>query len=177
MDRHYEPLREVLDKLLQEQRELVANTDKLAAAVAANQTAVADNTTAIQAAIETITSDADQAAVDAATTAVETNTQQIEANTQSLKNAVNPPVAPVVTAISPTSGPAAGATTVTITGKDLTGTTAVAFGTVEATNVVVVSDTEVTADSPTGTEGTTVDVTVTTPLGTSPTGVTFGYTA
>ncbi len=74
--------------------------------------------------------------------------------------------APAVTGLSPTSGPPAGGTMVTITGTGFTGATAVDFGTTAATNVDVVSDTTITADSPAGTG--TVDVTVTTPGGTSP---------
>ena len=38
--------------------------------------------------------------------------------------------APTVTGISPTSGPTAGGTSVTITGTDLTGATSVKFGSV-----------------------------------------------
>ena len=76
-------------------------------------------------------------------------------------------VAPAVTGVSPTSGPGAGGTLVTITGSGLTGATVVDFGTTAATNVTVVSNTEITADSPAGTG--TVDVTVTTLGGTSAT--------
>jgi subtilase family serine protease len=72
---------------------------------------------------------------------------------------------PTVTAISPTTGPAAGGTFVTITGTNLTGATAVDFGSTPATNVVVDSSTEITATSPAGTG--VVDVTVTTSSGTS----------
>ena len=70
-----------------------------------------------------------------------------------------------VTGLSPTSGPAAGGTLVTITGSGFTGATAVDFGTTAATNVTVVNDTTITADSPAGTG--TVNVTVITPGGTS----------
>ena len=55
----------------------------------------------------------------------------------------------------------------TITGTGFTGATAVDFGTTPATSFTVVSDTSITADSPAGTG--TVDVTVTTPGGTSAT--------
>ena len=72
---------------------------------------------------------------------------------------------PTVTGISPTSGPAAGGTSVTITGTSFTGATAVNFGTTAATGVTVVNDTTITAFSPAGTG--VVDVTVTTPAGTS----------
>ena len=68
---------------------------------------------------------------------------------------------PTVTGLSPTTGPTAGGTLVTITGTGFTGATAVDFGTTAATNLDVVSDTTITADSPAGTG--VVDVTVTTP--------------
>ena len=59
-------------------------------------------------------------------------------------------VAPAVTGISPTSGPTAGGTVVTITGTGFTGATAVDFGTTAATNLTVVNGTEITADQPGG---------------------------
>jgi large repetitive protein len=74
--------------------------------------------------------------------------------------------APTVTGISPTAGPLVGGTPVTITGTGFTRATAVDFGMKPATNVTVVSDTTITADSPAGTAG-TVDVTVTAPGGMS----------
>lgn len=70
---------------------------------------------------------------------------------------------PVVTAISPASGPPAGGTSVTLTGSGLTGATGVTFGTASAT-FTVVSDTQITATSPPQSAG-TVPVTVTTPSG------------
>ena len=75
---------------------------------------------------------------------------------------------PTVSAISPSSGPAAGGTPVTIRGSNFTGATAVRFGSVAAGGVVVVSDSEIRALSPPGQAG-TVDVTVTGPTGTSAT--------
>jgi hypothetical protein len=77
------------------------------------------------------------------------------------------PAAPCVTSVSPKSGPAAGGTSVTISGINFTGATAVRFGTAAGTGVVVSSATSITATSPAGTG--TVNVTVTTPAGTSPT--------
>ena len=59
-------------------------------------------------------------------------------------------VAPVVTGLSPTSGPAVGGTFVTITGTGFSGATAVDFGTTAATGVTVVNSTTITADSPCG---------------------------
>lgn len=72
--------------------------------------------------------------------------------------------APTVTAVSPTNGPAAGGTTVTISGTGFTGATAVAFGSTKA-KFTVGSDSAITATSPAGTGS--VDITVTTPNGTS----------
>ena len=71
--------------------------------------------------------------------------------------------APTVTSISPTTGPTAGGTSVTITGTNLTGATSVNFGSEAATEVTVVDATTVTATAPSGTAG-GVDVTVTTPI-------------
>ncbi|HEX3842038.1 MAG TPA: fibronectin type III domain-containing protein [Acidimicrobiales bacterium] len=83
------------------------------------------------------------------------------------------PVAPVgavptVTSLNPATGPAAGGTSVTITGTNLNGATSVKFGTVPAAGFAVGSATSVTATSPAGSG--TVDVTLTTPGGTSATG-------
>ena len=74
---------------------------------------------------------------------------------------------PAVTAISPNSGVPSGGTTVTITGSNFSGVTAVRFGSTTATSVMVNSVTQITATSPAGSG--TVDVTVTAPGGTSPT--------
>ncbi len=58
---------------------------------------------------------------------------------------------PTVTGLSPTEGPLAGGTLVTITGTGFTGATAVEFGSSLATDVTVVNDTTITAESPPGT--------------------------
>jgi hypothetical protein len=73
---------------------------------------------------------------------------------------------PTVKKLSPKTGPATGGTPVTITGTNFTGATAVKFGAAGASNLKVNSATSLTADSPAGTKG-TVNVTVTTPNGTS----------
>jgi YVTN family beta-propeller protein len=83
--------------------------------------------------------------------------------------------APTVTALSPSSGSTGGGTVVTITGTNLTGASAVRFGTAAATGFTVVSATQVTATAPAGAAG-AVDVTVTTPGGTSATGAADRYT-
>ncbi|MCA1690226.1 MAG: IPT/TIG domain-containing protein, partial [Actinobacteria bacterium] len=82
--------------------------------------------------------------------------------------------APALTAVNPASGPEAGGTTVVLTGTDLTGATAVSFGPTAATSFTVDSPTQITATAPPGTG--TVDVSVTTPGGTSPTGSADRYT-
>ncbi len=74
---------------------------------------------------------------------------------------------PAVTTLSPTTGPVAGGTSVTITGTAFTGATAVKFGSTAATSFTVNSATAITAKAPAGSSG-MVEVTVTTPYGTSP---------
>lgn len=82
--------------------------------------------------------------------------------------------APVVTGVSPNTGNIAGGDSVTITGSGFYGggssgaVTAVHFGTTAATTYTVTSDTSITVTSPAHAAG-TVDVTVTTPYGTSAT--------
>ena len=73
--------------------------------------------------------------------------------------------APTVSGLNPAFGPSAGGTLVTITGTGFTGATAVDFGTSPAPSFTIVSTTSITAASPTG--GGSVNVTVTTPAGTS----------
>lgn len=70
---------------------------------------------------------------------------------------------PAITALSPSNGPEAGGTSVTITGSEFAGATSVTFGGVEA-DFELVDDT-IVAISPAGSG--TVDVLVTTPAGTS----------
>jgi hypothetical protein len=60
--------------------------------------------------------------------------------------------APVVSAVSPASGPIAAGATVTITGENLDDVTRVTFAGVAATSVTVVSDTEVSAVAPVAAE-------------------------
>ncbi len=73
--------------------------------------------------------------------------------------------APVITGISPASGPAAGGTEVVIVGANLAGVTAVDFGTVQVTSFVSVTDTSIFVMSPPGSNA--VPMTVVTPEGTS----------
>ncbi len=83
--------------------------------------------------------------------------------------------APTVTVVNPSSGPVAGGTSITITGTNFTGATAVDFGAVAATSFTVNSATQITAIAPAGAAG-SVDVTVTTPSGTSATSATDKFT-
>lgn len=81
-----------------------------------------------------------------------------------------------VSQISPSSGPVAGGTPVTISGSDLSAATEVSFGTTPALSFTIDSPSEVTAVSPPGSG--TVDVTVATPQGSSTTSPSdqFSYT-
>ena len=82
---------------------------------------------------------------------------------------------PAVTTVSPTSGPSAGGTAVTLTGTDFTSGATVTFGGVAATNVIVVSATSITLTTPAHSAG-AVTVVVTNPDSQSasvPNGFTF----
>lgn len=84
---------------------------------------------------------------------------------------------PTITSISPASGPTAGGTAVTINGNNftgLTGASAVKFGGSNATSYTVNSATQIVATAPPGAG--TVDVTVTTPGGTSATSTADQFT-
>jgi IPT/TIG domain len=74
-------------------------------------------------------------------------------------------IVPTVTGLSPNTGPAAGGSSVTITGANFTGVTAVMFGATSATSFTVNSATQITATDPAGTG--VIDVTVTAVGGTS----------
>ncbi|WP_324198904.1 beta strand repeat-containing protein, partial [Nocardia amamiensis] len=80
---------------------------------------------------------------------------------------------PALAGVAPRFGPETGGNTVTLTGTNLTGTTAVRFGITPATSFTVVSDTQITAVAPARTG--TVAITVTTRGGTS-SGVLYGFT-
>ena len=76
------------------------------------------------------------------------------------------PRAPTVTGVDPAGGPPAGGTRVTVSGGGFTGATGVQFGSAAGTELQVQSDAQLLVTSPPGAG--TVDVTVTTPVGTSP---------
>jgi hypothetical protein len=82
--------------------------------------------------------------------------------------------APTVDSVNPTSGPTTGGTSVTITGTNFTAATSVDFGGTPAT-FTVDNATQITATSPAHAAG-TVDVTVTSPGGTSATSANDEFT-
>jgi hypothetical protein len=84
--------------------------------------------------------------------------------------------APTITSVSPSSGPTAGGTTVTITGTNFTGAMAVTFGGAAATSYNVNSATQITATSPVGAAG-AVNVAVTTAGGTATSTGAYTYVA
>lgn len=84
-------------------------------------------------------------------------------------------IPPAVTKVEPVEGPTVGGTSVTITGTELIDATGVSFGSTAATSYTVNSATQITATAPAGSAG-AVDVTVTTPGGTSTTSPSDHYT-
>ena len=78
-----------------------------------------------------------------------------------------PPPVPAVSGVSPGSGPSTGGTSVTITGSGFTGATAVDFGSGAPAAFSVSSPTTIIATAPSVSSLGAVDVTVTTPAGTS----------
>src|SRR5207245_8032898 len=82
---------------------------------------------------------------------------------------------PTVSAISPTTGPFGGGTDVLISGSNFSAATGVKFGTATAV-ATLFGDSVIDATSPAGTNGATVDVTVTSPGGTSATSTNDQFT-
>ncbi|MBX5465972.1 MAG: IPT/TIG domain-containing protein [Firmicutes bacterium] len=83
-------------------------------------------------------------------------------------------LAPQVTSVTPSGGPAAGGTSVVIGGSGFTGATAVLFGSTPAAHFTVVSDSKITATAPPGSG--TVSVTVVTANGVSSAGPNSTFT-
>jgi hypothetical protein len=83
---------------------------------------------------------------------------------------------PVITTVSPATGPASGGTTLTITGTNFVGITAVSIGGVAATSMNVVSATSITAVTPVHASG-LVAVTVSNASGTATKTGAFTYSA
>jgi hypothetical protein len=90
--------------------------------------------------------------------AVSVEVKNTDLQTGTLATAYTYLAAPTVTSITPTGGPAAGGTEVTVTGTNFASTAEVLFGTTAATSVTFTSATEVKAVSPAGSG--VVDVTV-----------------
>ncbi|MCI2423491.1 IPT/TIG domain-containing protein [Saccharopolyspora sp. K220] len=84
------------------------------------------------------------------------------------------PPTPTVVSVSPSSGPTAGGTVVTITGTNFSSATAVAFGGTPAASFTVNSSTQITATTPARPAG-AAQVVVTAPGGTSNNTVAFFY--
>ena len=84
--------------------------------------------------------------------------------------------APTVTKVAPTNGPAAGGTTVTVTGTNFTTVTAVTFGTKTGTAISRKSATQLTVTDPSGSAG-AVAVSVTAAGGTGTLPAAFTYVA
>lgn len=90
---------------------------------------------------------------------------------------VPPTPAPTITTISPNVGVFTGNTAVTITGNNFINVTGVTFGGTSATSVNVANTTAITANTPSGTLGTSVDVVVIANAGTATSTAGFTYTA
>ncbi len=93
----------------------------------------------------------------------------IDGQTSTLANAFTYEDIPTIQHVIPRQGPSAGGNRVQISGAGFTGATAVEFGSVAATSFQVDSDQAITAVAPAEASATTVEVTVSTPDGTSPT--------
>ncbi len=92
----------------------------------------------------------------------------IHGQTTTLRNGFTYEEIPTIQHVTPGRGPSAGGNRVQVNGAGFTGATAVEFGSVAATSFQVDSDQAVTAIAPAEPSKTTVQVTVTTPSGTSP---------
>jgi hypothetical protein len=98
----------------------------------------------------------------------------VNGETGTLTNGFTYVTVPTVSSVSPSNGPPAGGTAVTITGTNFATGATVTFGTAAATNVVVVSATSITATTPAGSAGAvTVTVTVSGQSGSLANGFTY----
>jgi hypothetical protein len=86
------------------------------------------------------------------------------------------PPGPTVSSVSPVSGPTAGGTSVTISGGNFTGASAVTFGGVAATSFTVNSAAQISATAPAHAVG-AVDVAITTPGGSVTSSGAYTYVA
>src|SRR5438876_3302969 len=102
------------------------------------------------------------------TSATSASTAPVSSSSSVGEGTPPPPPAPAITAISPSSGPEAGGTSVAITGSNFDTATAVRFGSSGAVGFTVNSASSITATSPAGSG--VVDVTVTNSGGSSASG-------
>lgn len=115
-----------------------------------------------------------------ATSPAGTSPVDVTVTTSAGTSAINAPndrftYTPTVTGVSPTSGPAGGGVSATITGTGFTNATSVTFGTNAALPYIIVSDSTITVSNvPAGTG--TVDVKVTNSAGTSATNASDRFT-
>jgi hypothetical protein len=93
----------------------------------------------------------------------------------SLTFAISPALVPTVASVSPSSGPASGGTSVTITGTNFVSGATLTFGGAAATSVIVVSATSITARTPAHAAGPVNVVVTTTQSGVLSNG--FSYTS
>src|ERR1700730_9277919 len=113
--------------------------------------------------------------------AIEASVKNLKDMAATLANSLATPAAPpaaalpVVTSLSPTSGPAAGGTSVTLTGTGFTGATGVSFSGIPAASFSVTNDTTIVATTPAAVVGTALPVVVTTQVGPSAVGPTWNY--
>lgn len=87
-----------------------------------------------------------------------------------------PAILPIITGASPSVGPRAGGTPVTLTGSHLSTATSVTFDGIAATALVVVNDTTITVVTPPGEAG-PANIGITTPLGSNIVANLFSYVA
>jgi hypothetical protein len=116
--------------------------------------AFAPTTTAVLSAVLTVTDSVGTATVISLTGALAVAPPTPEQNPR-----------PVVMVVTPSSGPSAGGTRVTIKGRNFANVTAIRFGTAAASDVSCPTSTTCIATSPAGQKN--VDITITTPAGTS----------
>lgn len=150
-----------LEKIDTMESKMSAQLDTLTAQVAANKAVTGQ-------VLQTITALAAQIAENKNDpVALQALADSLKSDDTSLSAAVaaNAPVGPPTFAgVVPANGPIAGGITVTITGTNFTGATAVTFGGIAATSFSIISPTSITAVTPAQVAGVS-DVVITTPLG------------
>lgn len=183
----FNPEQDRHDELVRTLTRIAKGIESMAAAVNQEAQAITDLQSAISAIGTAIAAEivALQAAMNAQgvnnTPAIEASVANIKAMTATLNNSLAAPapppapVLPVLTAIAPTSGPAAGGTAVVLTGTGFTGATAVTFSGIPATSFTVMNDTTINAVTPAAVAATQLPVIVTTPNGPSALGPTWSY--